>query len=292
MSARSAADRLAGVLSRSAVLVIIGLFLALAITLLCKSAPAWWGSHLLGQVWSPERGRFGLLPFLAGSLAVSSLAMLLGTPICLLAALYLSEYISPRWRERLRPPLDILAAIPSVVFGLFGVLFIVPFVLALGRSLGLATSGYSLLAGALVLALMASPYIVSLVLEVLLAVPMEAREAAYSLGATQWETARFVVLRQARSGILAALVLGFARAFGETLAVLMVVGNVARMPGSPLAPAYPLPALLANTYGEMMSIPKMDGVLLTAALMLMAVTGTVSFLAALVLRRLHRERSC
>ncbi len=285
-------DRLGAMSLRGVLGSVWTLAFALVAVILWKSLPAWHASTFLGSAWQPSAGQFGLVPFLVGSLLVTGAALAISAPLCLMAALYLSEYASKRLRDRIRPMLDVLAGIPSVVFGLFGVTLIVPAVRTLGLACGVATSGYSLLAGALVLALMATPFIVAVALEVFLAVPREAREAALSLGATPWETIRHVVLPHGRSGVVAALVLGFARAFGETLAVLMVVGNVARVPHSPLDPAYPLPALLANAYGEMMSIPHMDAVLMTAALMLLCVTGGVSLIATLILRRLRKGAAC
>jgi phosphate transport system permease protein len=139
------------------------------------------------------------------------------------------------------------------------------------------------------LAIMVIPFIISVTVEVLLTVPWEARQSALALGTTRWETIRYVVLRHSRQGIIAAVVLGFARAFGETIAVMMVVGNVVRLPHSPFDPAYPLPALIANNYGEMMSIPFYDSALLLAALILMFVVGLLSLGANLTLASLSKR---
>ncbi|WP_005033255.1 phosphate ABC transporter permease subunit PstC [Holophaga foetida] len=284
-------DAAVTVLARGALFLVFGLALVLGLTLLLRACPMLGSlerSTLLGSAWAPAQGSFGLRTFLAGSLAVTVLALGLSVPLCLLSALYLSEHASRRLRERVQPVLDVAAGVPSVVFGLFGVMFVVPGVAALGRLLGVPTTGYSLLAGGLVLALMAAPFTLSVALDVLLAVPMGLRETALAMGATRWETAWHVVLREARGGLLVAVVMGFARAFGETLAVMMVVGNVAVLPTSLFGPAYPLSALLANTYGEMMSIPRMEGALMSAALLLFLATGAVSCAATLVLRRMRR----
>jgi phosphate transport system permease protein len=162
----------------------------------------------------------------------------------------------------------------------------VPFVSVVGESAGVSTTGYSLLSGGLVLAVMVIPFIISISVEVLRMVPQPIRECALALGATKWETIKYVVLKKAKRGLLAAIVLGFSRAFGETMAVLMVVGNVAELPSSIFDPAYPLPALIANNYGEVMSIPLYDAALMSAALLLMLVVAAFSLTAHYTLLRI------
>ncbi len=245
---------------------------------------------LLSSSWHPLKGEFGLYPFVLGTLAVTAIAMVLAIPVCLLSAIYLSEYAHRRVRELARPFIDVLAGIPSVIYGFWGVIVIVPFVRVMGQAVGSPTTGYSLLAGGIILAIMVFPIVISVSTEVLQTVPVEAREASLALGATRWETVKHVILKSARSGILAAIVLGFARAFGETMAVLMVVGNVPRVPTSLFEPAYPLPALIANNYGEMMSIPLYDSALMLAAFILLCVVAGFNLLAYLTLLRLERRR--
>jgi phosphate transport system permease protein len=245
---------------------------------------------IFGSAWHPLKGEFGFLPFLAGTLWVTLVAMVIAVPVSLLTAVYLSEYAPRRVREFTKPVVDLLAGIPSVVYGVWGVLMVVPFV---GRVLaplfGVYSSGYSVLAGSIVLAIMVFPTIIHVALEVFSAVPHELRETSLSLGATPWETTRHVVLRKGVSGIIAAVVLGLSRAFGETMAVLMVVGNVARMPKSVFDPAYPLPALIANNYGEMMSVPRYDSALMFAALVLMLVVLVFNVGARFILFRIERR---
>ncbi len=244
---------------------------------------------LLSSSWHPLKGEFGFYPFIIGTLEVTAIAMILAVPVCLLSAIYLSEYAPKRFREFARLVIDIMAAIPSVIYGLWGVIVVVPFVRLLGLTLDILTTGYSLLAGGIILAIMVSPIIISVSMEVLRSVPIQARETALSLGTTKWEAIKHVVLRTALHGIFSAIVLGFARAFGETIAVLMVVGNVPRVPGSIFDPAYPLPALLANNYGEMMSIPLYNSALLLSALILLVVVGTFNVAAHLMLLRIERR---
>jgi len=210
-------------------------------------------------------------------------------PLSLLSAIYLSEYASRRMRACVTPAIDLLAAIPSVIFGIWGVVAVVPFVKVLAGWCGHPSSGYSLLAGALVLAVMVFPIIISVASGVLTSVPVEAREAALALGATRWETTWHVVLKRAAPGIIAAVVLGFSRACGETMAVLMVAGNVARVPHSLFDPVHPLPALIANNYGEMMSIPRYDAALMLAALLLLVVVAGFNVGAQWVLQRAARR---
>jgi phosphate transport system permease protein len=144
-------------------------------------------------------------------------------------------------------------------------------------------TGYGVLAGGVVLAVMVFPIIISVTEEVISAVPYGMREAALALGATRWQMIKSVVLRRARPGVIAAVVLGFSRAFGETMAVMMVTGNVARIPHSIFDPAYTLPSLIANNYGEMMSIPLYDAALLAAALVLLIVVLIFTIIARIVL---------
>jgi phosphate transport system permease protein len=245
--------------------------------------------HLLfSSSWSPLKGEFGFFPFIIGTLEVTAIAMVLAIPICLLSAVYLSEYAHRRFRELVRLVVDIMAGIPSVIYGLWGIVVIVPFVRILGQALGYPTTGYSLLAGGIILAIMVSPIIISVSMEVFRAVPMEARETALALGTTRWEAVKHVILRSSRHGILSAVVLGFTRAFGETIAVLMIVGNVPKVPASIFDPAYPLPALLANNYGEMMSIPLYDSALLLSALILLLVVSGFNLAAHFALLRAER----
>lgn len=259
------------------------------------------GELLRGTQWAPMDGHFGFWPFIVGTFAVTLLGMVLATPVCFFTAIYLAEYASPRARGVLRPLVDVLAGIPSVVYGLFGVLVLVPLVQVLApvaqRYLGAVPwlaprdfcTGYSLLAGGLVLALMVVPFIVAVGEQVLRGVPGAMREASLALGATRWETTWQVTLRAALPGLVAAVVLGFSRAFGETMAVLMVVGNVWELPHSIFDPAYPLPALIANNYGEMMSIPLYDAALLLAALVLLVVVLAFNLLAQFILVAARRR---
>ena len=245
---------------------------------------------LFGSGWHPLKGEFGFLPFLMGTIWVTLVAMVLAVPISLLTAVYLSEYAPKFIREFTKPVIDLLAGIPSVVYGVWGVLMIVPFVgKVLAPLIGVYSSGYSVLSGGIVLAIMIFPTIIHVALEVFSSVSHELRETSLSLGATKWETVKHVVLRKGLQGIIAAIVLGLSRAFGETMAVLMVVGNVAKMPKSVFDPEYTLPALIANNYGEMMSVPLYDSALMLAALVLFLVVLVFNLGARLILMKAERR---
>ncbi|MCX6983751.1 MAG: phosphate ABC transporter permease subunit PstC, partial [Lentisphaerae bacterium] len=217
---------------------------------------------LLTSSWKPLRGDFGFLPFIMGSLYVTSVAMVIAVPFSILTSIYLSEYAGRRIRNAAEPLIDLLAGIPSVVYGVWGILTVVPFVKHLAGLFGVFTTGYSVLSAGIVLAIMILPIIIHLSTEIFQSIPVELRNASLSLGATKWQTVKLVVVPRAMPGIIAAIVLGLSRAFGETMAVLMVAGNVSKTPVSVFDPAYPLPALIANNYGEMLSIPLYDSALL------------------------------
>ena len=244
---------------------------------------------LFSSSWKPLAGEFGFYPFIIGTIYVTCLAMLFSIPISLLSAIYLSEYAQQRIREIIQPGIDLLAGIPAVVFGLFGVLAIVPLVRDhLAPMAGVTSTGYSILTAGLVLAIMVFPILISVSYEVLRAVPMEMKEGSLALGATHWETIKFVVLRRAYPGIIAAIILGFSRAFGETMAVLMVVGNVARIPESVFGPGYTIPSLIANNYGEMMSIPLYDSALMFSALLLLVIIVAFNLAAQVIMIQVKR----
>lgn len=219
--------------------------------------------------WAPSQGNFGFWPFISGSLYVTLISFILTLPVCLFAAIYLTQFSSPLLLRVMHPVIDVLAGLPSVIYGVWGILIVVPFIGDyLAPLLGTTSTGYSILAGGSVLAIMCIPYILNMLIEVFNTVPSGLREASLSLGATQWEAIKHVVLRGNFPGIISAFGLGIAKAFGETIAVMMVVGNVATLSFNPLGPAYPLPALIANNYGEMLSIPNYDAALMFAALLL------------------------
>lgn len=282
------------------------LIFLVAIGLLVRSWPILKAYPLLdllfGSVWKPTDGLFGFRPFILGTFWVTTVGVVLAVPLCLLTSIYLAEYAQAKTRSTAKPVLDLLAAIPPVVYGVWGLLAIVPFVdKALaplsGRWLGSVSifrvnqpTGFGILAAGIVLAVMISPLIISVMYEIFSTVPNDLRHASLAVGATKWQTIRNIILPQVGPGIIAAIVLGASRALGETIAVLMVVGNMPQVPSSIFDSAYPLPALIANNYGEMMSIPLYDAALLSAALILLTVILIFNILSMLVIQRMLRRK--
>jgi len=247
-----------------------------------------WAQLLTSDTWKPLKGLFGFYPFIMGTLWVTGIAIVIALPLCLLVALYLTEYAPARIRNILNPLVNLLSGIPPVIFGVWGVLFIIPFIQTfVAPHFVDYSTGYSVLAGGIVLAVMIFPLIVSIISEVFRTIPQDLRDASLSLGATKWETVKKVILRKALPGIIAAVVLVVSRAFGETIAVLMVCGNNAIAPHSVFDPGYPLPALIANNYGEMMSIPRYDSALMFAALLLFLIILLFNIISRVILSRLE-----
>ncbi|MEI6575653.1 MAG: phosphate ABC transporter permease subunit PstC [Bacteroidota bacterium] len=245
---------------------------------------------LFSKSWKPMAGKFGLLPFIVSSLWVTLMSLLIAVPICLLTAIHLTQY-AKRWVLKImHPVIDILAGIPSVIFGVWGILVIVPFVAEkLGPTIGKQTSGFTIMSGGLVLAVMIIPFMLNILIEVFRALPDELSEAALSLGASKWQSIKYVLMKKAFPGIVSAIGLGLSRAFGETIAVLMVVGNVTRIPTGFFQPGYPLPALIANNYGEMLSIPRYDSALMFAALVLFVIVTLFNFFSRLAITNIEKH---
>ena len=274
-------DRAAGGVMRILTVASVLVVVAMAAGLVIKSMPLLesrpLGELLFSSEWKPLRGEFGFLPFLAGTLWVTAIAIVLALPVSLLTAIYLTEYAKPRIRKYVFPMLDILAGLPSVIYGVWGVLLIVPF------------TGYTLLAGGIVLGVMILPLLVSLLVEIFSAVPDALREASTSLGATRWQSIKRVVLRKTFPGIVASMVLAVSRALGETIAVLMVCGNLPKVPQAITDAGYPLPALIANNYGEMLSLPLYEAALMFAALILFTVILLFNITSRVILYRVEKK---
>jgi phosphate transport system permease protein len=214
---------------------------------------------LFDSTWDPVREVFGAWPFVVGTVASSLIALLLAVPVALGAAIFLSELAPRRVARTLGFMVEMLAAVPSVVYGLWGVFVLAPLLRehlepALGHIplpfFSGPPMGTDLFAGSVILAIMILPTICSVSRDVLRAVPLTLREAALALGATRWETTRTAVLPTAASGIIGATVLGLGRALGETMAVTMVIGNRPQIPHSLFAPAYTLASVIANEFSE------------------------------------------
>ncbi len=212
-------------LSALAALALITVFIFRAgVPLIVEVGPA---RFLLGRVWAPTRDQFGILPMIVGSLWVTMGALVIGVPLGLAVAVFTTEFAPSAVSAALRPAIQLLAGIPSVIYGFIGLAILVPLI---RESLG--GPGLSILAGAIILGIMILPTIISISEDAIRAVPKSYRDGALALGATHWQTVWRVVLPAAKSGILAGIVLGMGRAVGETMAVIMVVGNALAMPRS------------------------------------------------------------
>jgi phosphate transport system permease protein len=220
-------------------------------------------SFVTGSKWDVAAGEFGAAPAIYGTLVSSAIALILATPLALGVSIFLSE-IAPKWlRQPVAFLVDLLAAIPSVVYGLWGIFVLIPLLrdpvapflrdtLGLGRTVLFSgpNYGYSMLAAGIILAIMILPFISAVTREVLLAVPRSQRDAALALGATRWEMIRDAVLPYARSGIIGGIILGLGRALGETMAVTMLIGNRAEISASLFTPGYTMASLIANEFSE------------------------------------------
>ena len=257
-------------------------------------------AFILGSRWDPVGNVFGVLPMIYGSVVTSAIALAIGVPISLGVAVFLSE-LSPR---RIRSPIsfvvEMLAAVPSVVYGLWGLFILAPLLRDyaypfLQAELGFLPLfqgniyGVSILTAGIILAIMIIPIVSSISRDALLAVPDSQREAAYALGATKSEAIRISVLSYARSGILAGIFLGLGRAFGETIAVTMLVGNTPLISGSLFSPGYTLASLIANEFTEA-TTSVYTSALVEAGLVLLSVVFLTNIAARYFIRRLVKSR--
>ena len=258
-------------------------------------------SFLATRIWDPVNQVYGVAPAIYGTLVTSAIALLIATPLALGVAIFLSEF-APRWlRQPVAFLVDLLAAIPSVVYGLWGIVVLLPLLrqyvapflvdtLGLGRLPIFAGTFYpgNILAAGLILAIMVLPYISAVSREILLAVPRSQREAALALGATKWEMIWGAVLPFAKSGILGGVILGLGRALGETMAVTMVIGNRPEIPTSLFQPGYTLASQIANQFLEATGELQISA-LMAAGFVLFAITLVVNALARWLVWQVGRE---
>jgi len=247
---------------------------------------------IINSDWDPVRESFGALPFIYGTVVSSLLALVVALPISLGIAIYLAEFSHALVRRPLSFVVELLAAIPSVVFGLWGVFVLAPMLRdyiepSLLPVLGGSANGFDMLAGGLILSIMILPTISSVSRDVMKAIPRAQRESALALGATHWETVRVAVLPSARSGIVGAVILGFGRALGETMAITMVIGNRAELSLSILDPSYTMASVIANEYAEATSDLHLAA-LSEIALLLFAVTVVLNAAARLLVWHVAR----
>jgi len=252
-----------------------------------------------GTDWDPVRESFGALPFIYGTLVSSAVSIFVAVPIALGLAIFLVEIAPPPMRPLVSFPLELLAGIPSVVYGLWGLFVMVPWLRGhleplLGATLGFLPLfqgpplGLGYLAAGLILAVMILPTIGSVSIEVLKKVPVTLKDASLALGATKWEMVRTASLPYSRAGILGAIILGLGRALGETMAVTMVIGNSPEIHASLFAAGYSLPSVIANEFAEATSAMH-TGALAALALILFGVTLLLNSIARLLVRAVGRS---
>jgi phosphate transport system permease protein len=299
----AAGDRVFRVVLSLAALAIPTLLGFLIWELITSSLPAierYGLGFLSSSTWDPVHEQFGALPLISGTLLTSLIALLIAVPLSLGVAIFLVEFAPPIVRRPLSSLVELLAAIPSVVYGLWGIFVLLPFLTTvvfplLQRSLGFLPFfqgpiyGPSVLAAGIILAIMVMPYIMSVTREVLTAVPGSQREAALALGATRWEAARTAVVPYARSGIIGAVILGLGRALGETIAVTMLIGNNHEISASLFKPGYTMASAIANEFAEADKAIHLSA-LAYVALALFGVTVVVNALARLLIWRVSRGR--
>ncbi|HEX5413467.1 MAG TPA: phosphate ABC transporter permease subunit PstC [Terriglobia bacterium] len=248
---------------------------------------------LVTNAWDPVFENFGALPFIFGTLVTSAVSLILALPLGVGAAIFLAELAPPRISQRLAFVVELLAAVPSVILGLLGIFLLVPFLRTevepfLKSTLGFLPLfqgqlyGIGLLAASVILTIMIIPFIISISREVLLAVPVDQREAALALGATRWEATWRVVVPYAKTGIYGSIFLALARALGETMAVTMVIGNDPRISSSLFAPGYTIAAVIANEFTEATGNLYLQS-LIELGLVLFLVTIIINALARLLI---------
>jgi len=263
------------------VVLVVGIF----ITLVVESWPAIkaFGLRFLwSTTWDPVSLEFGALPFLVGTLITSFLALVIATPFALAGAIFLGEIAPPKLANPVSFVMELLAGIPSVIYGLWALFYLVPVVRWFEMKIGAPPFGLGLFTASLVLAIMILPYALSVARDVIRLVPNDLKEAAYGLGATRWETIRHVILPYARSGIFAGIVLALGRALGETMAVTMVIGNRSAMPQSLWDLANTMASVIANEFTEATEEVHLAA-LVEIGLLLFVITVVVNLIARVII---------
>ena len=242
-------------------------------------------SIIISPTWDPNRDLFGIGIFIIGSLLCTTIAILLAVPLGIGGAIFLSEFCPMRLRRPIRMIVEMMAAIPSIVYGLWAYIVLVPWIAnAYAPSVGVQSNGLSLLAGGLILAIMLLPTVVAISTDALETVPLSLREASLALGATQSETARRIVLSAAIPGIGAAVILSLGRAVGETMAILMVTGNSLQIPYTVFDPTYVMTSIITNQLGYAFVFPLWRSALFTVAFMLLIMSITFTAVAKMFIK--------
>jgi phosphate transport system permease protein len=284
--------RFTRILTASGAFIVVTL-IAVFFTLFMNAVPAlkkFGITFFLSTSWNTTTESFGVLPFLVGTLATSFLALLIAIPFSIAISMFLGEYFKEGVVSNfLRSAVEVLAGIPSVIYGLWGIFLLVPLVRAFELKVGVAPHGVGILTSSLILAIMVIPYSASLGREVITLVPGDLKEAAYSLGATRFEVMKNIVIPYARSGIIAGILLAFGRALGETMAVTMLIGNSSFLPISIFSPANTMASVIANQFSEATGI--VSSSLIYIALVLFLVTLIINIIGNYVISKIGIESS-
>ncbi len=276
-----------------AAIVVVLLLAGIFVSLIASSVPAIRQiglSFLTGTTWDPVSGTFGALPFLVGTLITSLVALLISVVFSLAISIFLGEYFRfGATSTFIKGAVELLAGIPSVIYGFWGLAFLVPLVRLVQMRIDVPPYGVGILTASLILSIMIIPYSASLAREVISLVPSDIKEAALSLGATRFEMIRKVVLPYARSGILAGVLLSLGRALGETMAVTMVIGNANVLPNSIFAPGNTMASIIANEFTEATGAVYLAS-LIEIALVLFIVTAIINIAGRIIINKLSVER--
>jgi phosphate transport system permease protein len=273
-------------------LLMVVLVLGILLTLVVQSLPsikALGAKFLWGKVWDPVQDIYGGLPFLLGTLISSFLALIISIPFSLAVAIWLGEYYPKGWLpDFLKNTVELIAAVPSVIYGFWGLAVLVPIVRNLETHIGVAPIGQGIFASSLILAVMIIPYAASLGRSMIQMVPSQLKEAAYGLGATRWEVIRSVVLPYTKSGLFAGILLSLGRALGETMAVTMVIGNTSLMPTNIFAPGNTMASVIANEFTEA-DKPVYLSALIELGLVLFLVTVVINLIGKKIIDRFTND---
>src|SRR5450432_150286 len=268
------------------------LVLGVMFTLIIESVPSMKHlgiKYLWGRTWDPVNNVYGAFPFLLGTLITSFLALIISIPFSFAIAIYLGEYNPKGWLSNfLKNTVELIAAVPSVIYGFWGLLVLVPVVRSLEMKLGVLPYGIGIFTASLILAIMIIPYAASLGREMIRLVPSPLKEAAYSLGATRYEVIRNVVLPYTKSGLFAGILLSLGRALGETMAVTMVIGNTSMIPDSIFAPGNTMASVIANEFTEADHTIYLSA-LIELGLVLFVVTVIINMIGKRIIKRFTNE---
>jgi phosphate transport system permease protein len=273
-------------------LLIVVLVLGIMLTLITESIPSIKSlgiKYLWGRTWDPVNNVYGAYSFLIGTLLTSFLALIISIPFSFAIAVYLGEYNPEGWFSNfLKNAVDLIAAVPSVIYGFWGLIVLVPIVRSFETKIGVLPYGIGIFTASLILAIMIIPYAASLGREMIRLVPSPLKEGAYSLGATRWEVIRSVILPYTKSGLFAGILLSLGRALGETMAVTMVIGNTSMIPTSIFSPGNTMASVIANEFNEADHTLYWSA-LVELGLVLFLVTVVINMIGKRIIKRFTNE---